>query len=141
MGDYVGVRFKGTVKPEYRNAMKDISMDGSWEMSGIREFNEFGELRRSGFIPCGSLSYMPDEWHNEEFEREYNLETGDWSFKCSLKDPFTLKSFFNLIPFFIEELEYLEYYDELEEYSQKYELIKGKVIIVNEKFIDYSFDC
>lgn len=151
MGMYTGIRFKGFVKPELRKAMETIAMDGSWDESDISEFKEFGHIGRSSFIPCGSLAYMPDEWEAEPydkygcgtptdgFERTYDEETGYWAFQCSLKNyESEIESFFDLIPFFIEKIEHLEYFYEEWDYSTKYELINGKVICTDEKFIKYN---
>ena len=63
MGMYTGLRFKGIVKEEFRNEFENIALRGDWEESENEVFKEFGNVSRAGFIPCGALAYMPDEWH------------------------------------------------------------------------------
>lgn len=151
MGMYTGIRFKGYVKPEYRKAMETIAIDGSWNESDIQEFAEFGQIGRSSFIPCGSLSYMPDEWEGapynkyhdgvptDGFERTYNAGTGYWTFQCSLKNyESEIESFFGLIPLFIEKIEHLEYFYEEWDYSSRYDLYNGMVFKIDNKFIKYN---
>lgn len=161
MGMYTGIRFKGFVKPEFRETMKEIAMEGNWDESEVKEFAKFGLLMRSSFIPCGGLSYMPDEWEtdyiNEKgereisfgsyykqadtdgFERTYNEETGYWAFQCSLKNyESEIETFFNLIPFFIEKIEHLEYFYEEWDWSTRYDLVNGNVVEINDKFVQYN---
>lgn len=138
MGMYTGIRFKGYVKQEFKEIFNDIALYGDWEESNISEFNEFGNIPISSFIPCGVLSYMPDEWDNDSFNRSYDKNTGFWKFSCSLKNgDNTIEHFIELIPFFIETVEYFEYYYEEWEYSQKWELIDNQMIKINNEFIKY----
>ena len=138
MGMYTGIRFKGHVKQKFREIFNDIALYGDWEESNISEFKEFGNISRSSFIPCGVLSYMPDEWDNDSFNRSYDKNTGFWKFSCSLKNyDDTIWKFIELIPFFIETVEYFEYYFEELQYSQKWELINNKMIQTDDKFIKY----
>ena len=62
MGMYTGLRFKGTVKEEFRNEFEGIALEGNWEESNSDVFKQFGSVSRASFIPCGALAYMPDEW-------------------------------------------------------------------------------
>lgn len=151
MGMYTGIRFKGIVKEEFRDKFEDIAMSGEWNESDVPEFKKFGNISRSGFIPCGVLAYMPDEWEEEPFdkwyngiptdgfERTYNKETGRWTFQCSLKNyENEIETFFELIPFFVESIEHLEYFYEEWGYSSRYDLVDGKVVLINDKFIKYN---
>lgn len=157
MGMYTGIRFKGIVKPEFRRNFKEIALEGAWEESRIHIFKSFGiNVGRSSFIPCGSLSYMPDAWgqvisfddgfenyktsgDTDGFDRTYDEETGRWTFQCSLKNyENEIESFFELIPEFIESIEHLEYFYEEWKYSEKYDLVNGKVTLVEPKFINYG---
>ena len=148
---YTGIRFKGYVKPDFRKAMETIAMDGSWDESEVPKFKKFGRIGRSSSIPCGALAYMPDEWeqapYNEYhdgvptdgFERTYDAETGYWTFQCSLKNYRSeIESFFDLIPFFIEKIEHLEYFYEEWDYSSRYDLYNGMVFKIDSKFIKYN---
>lgn len=164
MGMYTGIRFKGYVKEEFRSKFESIAMHGEWEDSEDTKFKDFGDTySRASFIPCGSLSYMPDEWEKDYidengnkqfafanyyiqvatdgFEREYNENTGYWAFQCSLKNyEDEIEAFFKLIPYFIEKIEYLEYYYETWTYSYKYELIDGTVALTNDRYKKYGYD-
>lgn len=159
MGMYTGIRFKGYVKPEFRQDFEDIALNGEWEESNIKEFREFGKkFGRASFIPCGSLSYMPDEWESfndgfekysnlwwasavatDGFERTYDKETGYWAFQCSLKNyEDEIENWFELVPLFIERIDHLEYFYEEWEYSRRYDLIGGKIVRVENQFIKYN---
>lgn len=163
MGMYTGIRFKGVVKERFRKGFDVIAIDGNWGDFDDEYFEEFSKIGRSCFIPKGSLSYMPDEWEQnvldengnvilepwdypkkkdvDEFERSYDEQTGKWIFQCSLKNyESEIEQFFELVPYFIESIEYLEYFYEEWEYSKKYELIDGKVIRTSDKFIKYGDD-
>ena len=151
MGMYTGIRFKGYVKPEFRKEMSKISLTGDWNESSIQEFVEFGKISRSSFIPCGALAYMPDEWETEPFDKygdgtptdgfesTYNEETGYWTFQCSLKNyEGEIEAFFEIIPFFIEKIEHLEYFYEEWDWSTKYDLVDSNVVEVEDKFVKYN---
>ena len=148
MGMYTGIRFKGIVKPEFRKELIGIAMFGEWENANSEIFQEFGKLDRSGFIPCGALCYMPNGWDDgkfphaeatDGFSRTYHEDTGYGSFQCSLKNyNYEIEQFFKIIPKFIEKIEHLEYYYEEWEYSEKYDIIDGEVVLVDERFIKYQ---
>lgn len=158
MGMYTGIRFKGYVKPKFRQDFKEIALNGDWKNHHDKILRGFGELDRSNFIPCGSLSYMPDEWqsYNENFkkyssewfesakdtngfDRKWNGETGYWTFQCSLKNyEGEIEEWFKIVPYFIERIEHLEYFYEEWDYSKQYDLVDGEVKIINEKFRDYG---
>ena len=150
MGMYTGIRFKGYIKPEFRENFELIALDGDWKESSDEIFKKYGEYSRASFIPCGALSYMPDEWETDPrnyeysqatdgFKRSYNNETGYWTFQCSLKNyDDTIEEFFKLLPYFIKSIEHLEYFYEEWDYSTQYNLIDGKIVEINDKFIKYN---
>lgn len=151
MGMYTGLRFKGTVKEKFRNDFENIALKGDWEESDDEVFKEFGNVSRAGFIPCGSLAYMPNEWETspynkygdgvptDGFDRTYNKETGRWTFQCSLKNyENTIEEFFKIVPYFIQEVEHAEVFYEEWRYSSKFELIDGKMVETDYKFIEYN---
>lgn len=145
MGMYTGLRFKGVVAPEFRVMFRSIAMSGMWDKSLDPNFRNFGNLSRASFIPCGMLSYMPDSWESstgvatDGFERDYNVETGYWAFQCSLKNyEEEIEDFLELLPYFILSVEHVEVFYESWEYSKKYDLIKGRIELVNPKFIKYQ---
>jgi len=156
MGMYTGIRFKGYVKKDFRDSFEQIALEGDWENSNNSTFRDFGKISRSKFIPCGCLSYMPDEWEvydeslkgtnkyyssakdADGFERTWNKETGYWTFQCSLKNyESEIEEWFKIVPYFIEKIEHLEYFYEEWEYSDQYNLIDGEIKLVNEEFIKY----
>lgn len=158
MGMYTGVRFKGYVKPGFRSKFENIALNGEWFNNSDYVFNNFGYFGRSSFIPCGSLSYMPNEWETYDstlrryssewynsakdtdgFERTWDAETGYWTFQCSLKNyENEIEEWFKILPYFIESIEHLEYYYEEWTYSRKYDLVDGKIMLINERFIKYK---
>lgn len=151
MGMYTGLRFKGIVKEEFRNEFENIALSGDWEESENEVFKEFSNVSRAVFIPCGALAYMPDEWetapYNEYgdgvptdgFDRTYDKETGRWTFQCSLKNyNNTIEEFFEIVPYFIEEIEHAEVFYEEWRYSTKIELVDGKIVEADNKFIEYN---
>lgn len=143
MGMYTGLRFKGIVKEKFRKDFEDIALYGDWENSNNKVFRRFGNVSRSGLIPCGGLAYMPDKWEIEafdnNFDRTYNKNTGRWTFQCSLKNyDNTIEKFLEIVPYFIEEVEYTEVFYEEWRYSKRYELIDGKMLMTNDKFIEYN---
>lgn len=134
MGMYTGLRFKGVVKPEFRETFESIALEGKWEDSNYPLFSEFGnQYGRASFIPCGALSYMPDEWDNDpEFKRYWNAETGEWIFQCSLKNyEGEIQKWLKMIPYFIDEIEHLEYLYEESTRSSLYNFVDGELKIVD----------
>ena len=86
---------------------------------------------------------MPDKWDIEvfdnNFDRTYNEKTGKWTFQCSLKNyNNTIEKFLEIVPYFIEEVEHVEVFYEEWRYSKKYELVDGKMLMTNDKFIEYN---
>ena len=151
---YTGLRFKGVVKKEFRYNFEKIAMNGAWEDSNDEVFKGFSKISRAMFIPCGALSYMPDEWETEPFDeyrngkptdgfdRTYNRETGRWTFQCSLKNyDDTIGKFLEIVPYFIEEVEHAEVFYEECRYSKRYELVDEKIIMTDDKFIEYNKYC
>ena len=150
MGMYTGLRFKGIVKEEFRDSFEDIAMYGKWSESNDPMFLLFNEDYRAPFIPCGWLAYMPEEWQIESidwkytidtdgFNRTYNKDTGRWTFQCSLKNyEHTIEKFLDMVPYFVESVEHVEVYYEEWRWSEKWELINGKMVMVNDKFVDYD---
>lgn len=151
MGMYTGLRFKGIVKEEFRSEFENIALSGDWIESNNYVFRQFGNNSRAVFIPCGALSYMPDEWEEapydkfrngvptDGFDRTYNKETGRWTFQCSLKNyNDTIEEFMEIVPYFIEEVEHAEVFYEEWQYSIKLELVDGKMKVTNDKFIEYN---
>ena len=107
-------------------------MPGEWEEDYI---NDDGEKEIDFASYCKQVA-------TDGFERSYDVSTGYWTFQCSLKNyEQEIQSFFELIPFFVESIEHLEYFYEEWDYSAKCELINGKVIGTDKKFIKYNNYC
>ena len=145
MGMYTGLRFKGIVKKEYREDIELLLNDPEeWKACKHKELHEFGNsFDRSGFIPFGSLSYMPDCWEGEPydekkpwdcpdtdgFDRKFNRETGYWSFQCSLKNyEDEIEYFINkIVPLICDKVIHCEEFYEEWEVSNLYELEDGEI--------------
>ena len=139
MGMYTGLRFKGVVKEEFRAKFEDIALEGSWEDSDDEKFIEFSKDFRSSFIPCGMLAYMPWDEDDKEFTRTYDAKTGRWTFQCSLKNyNDTIEAFLDMVPYFIESVEFCEVLYEEWAWSTKYELIGSVMIETENKFTCYG---
>lgn len=145
MGDYTGLRFKGILKKKFREDFEIIALEGEWSEHVDTVIQKFSEVERSFLIPCGVSSYFPNEWIDKNdkatdgFETSYNKETGYWIFQCSLKNyKNTIQEFFSILPYFIEKIEYLEYYYEEDDFSKQYSLIDGKIKLINDKFKKYK---
>jgi hypothetical protein len=141
MGNYTGLRFKGVIKKEFRKDFEPIAMEGAWDVA-IKDskFLDFSCDFRASFIPCGALCYMPGSWETDDvIERTYDQNTGLWTFQCSLKNyGETIENFLEMVPYFIESVEYCEVLYEEWSHSARYELVKGKMIITDEFFKKYD---
>jgi hypothetical protein len=65
MGMYTGLRFKGTVKENFREEFENIALTGEWENAIDEKIKNFSNVSRASFIPCGVLNYMPSSWEDE----------------------------------------------------------------------------
>lgn len=157
MGMYTGLRFKGYVKPEFREEFKrftDMSLDWQerkWDKFSDPVLQNYSKIERASFIPYGALAYMPDDWQTntdeygdgdatDGFERTFNPETGYWTFQCSLKNySDTIEEFFKIIPHFIESVEHAEVFYEVWDWSEKYELINNQMKMTNNQFVRYNY--
>ena len=127
MGMRTSLRFKGTVKEQFLKNFENIALAGEWHNASDKNLKKFSSLDRARLIPTGEFAYMPIEWADEK-RREYNENTGEWVFTCSLKDyDDTVEEFFKLVPYFIKDLEYAEVYSETYNHLIKYELNDGVV--------------
>lgn len=132
MGDYMSMRFKGTIKPEYRSAIEEVNDDGFWEALGVATSIGYDTLNRYTFIPCGQLSYPPVEWEDESSEyyvRSFNEDTGEWIFQCSIKSSGEhdleydkeIKMFMNeIVPVICEKVDNFELWHEFWSNPDKY---------------------
>jgi hypothetical protein len=145
MGMYTGLRCKVIVKPEYREEMKHIAeQDYEWSESNLDFMKKYDEEHsRATFIPRGALSYMPRSWEEgpfggsgfggkatDGFERNFDPETGLWTFQCSLKNYEDTIEYFmdHVLSRISEKVIHLEYYYEEWDKSIMYDIVDGKVI-------------
>ncbi|KZE65034.1 hypothetical protein AV545_03690 [Paenibacillus jamilae] len=160
MGMYTGLRCKVYIKEEYREELQRLHEEGyEWGTSDFDFMRRFGRFGRASFIPCGSLSYMPDEWEDipkkddgsldywngkatDGFERGFSFETGYWTFQCSLKNyESEIEAFFEeVLPRIADSIEHLEYYYEEWSNSIFYELKDGKIVQGDREVIKYGYD-
>jgi hypothetical protein len=160
MGMYTGLRCKVYIKEEYRVELQRLHEEGyEWGTSDFDFLRGFGRFSRASFIPCGSLSYMPDEWEdiprkddgsldywsgkaNDGFEINFSFETGYWAFQCSLKNyESEIEAFFEeVLPIITDSIEHLEYYYEEWSSSIFYDLEDGKIVQSDREGIRYGYD-
>lgn len=141
MGMYTGLRVKVIVKDEYREMINAINNGANWS-----DFSEqysflanYAKQGRAEFIPCGVLCYMPKEWEigkypnttaTDGFETSIDMQSGLWTFQCSLKNyNDEIEQFFaEVLPNIINKSIHIEYrYEEMDE-SEMYEFENGKII-------------
>jgi hypothetical protein len=129
MGMYTGLRFKGIIKKEFIKEIAKIRLNGEWENSNDKVLRGFSKISRYRDIPCGALSYMPDEWDDDVNFYKFDINTRFWAFQCSLKNyDYTIEEFFKIIPYFTEYLIHLEkFYEDWEE-PEFYILEDNKII-------------
>ena len=140
MGMYTGLRVKVTVKEEYRGMINEINNGAEWREFSTRHpfVAEYARLGRSEFIPSGMISYMPDYWETEDYEatdgfdRKIDMETGYWTFQCSLKDyENEIEKFLDeVLPNIITSSEHIEYFYEEWDSGRLYEFVDGKLVVI-----------
>jgi hypothetical protein len=158
MGMYTGLRFRGYIKPEYRQMIQEILGDYDnwqdrkhWEHY-IEQFpflENFATLPRASMIPFGGHAYMPDVWDNKEnivtssFKRQFDMETGYFAFSCSLKNyDDEIDTFISeVIPIMCESTDHIEeFYEEWHE-SNLYALKDGLIVDAGHiSYYDESYD-
>lgn len=109
MGMYTGLR--GTVILNDKGVdMASLKFD--WSASDVGSIKAFSEDGRSGFIPFGVHSYMPDCWGES-----FSLVVGNrWEFSCSLKNyEGTIERFVSdVLPFIADDWNLEMLYEESE---------------------------
>lgn len=165
MGMYTGVRMKVFVKPEFRELIQSINRGAEWS-DFIDEYpflNHYASFGRAGFIPRGTLCYMPDSWEDipkdakgkpdyfkakatDGFERKIDINSGLWTFQCSLKNyEREIECFFaEVLPNIIESAEHIETFYEENSVSTMYDFVDNKIIVSTDKegirYNDYDLD-
>jgi len=159
MGMYTGLRCKVIIKPEFREEFEYLNneVQYEWTESNIDFLREYGEYSRATFIPRGGLSYMPDCWEDvpkkengdrdwlnatptDGFYRDFNKESGLWTFQCSLKNYESTIEYFleNVLSKVVETIIHLEYYYEEWDQSIMFEIIDGQISKSNKEGIKYN---
>lgn len=147
---YTGLRIKVTVKEEYRAMISAINGGAAW-----KDYSEqfpllaaYASLEAAEYIPRGTSSYMPESWTSnvatEGFERSINMDTGNWSFQCSLKNiEGEIQLFFSeVLPNIISDAEHIEYRYEESSKSQYYDFVDGTIKIremLDSEETEYSY--
>ena len=136
MAMYTSLRFEGIVKEKFRNDFEEIALHGNWENIRDEKIKTFGTKYIGIRIPCGRIVSAPEEWGDEI--QKYDKNSGQWIFQCSTSDFQEVDSFIELLPYFIEIVNYCERYIESDIYSKKYELLNDKVVMITAEFIKYG---
>ena len=137
MGDYYGLRVRGTLKEQFRQPIYKAAFEppthnlpiSFWGLiakeTSSPEILKWMKVRRSNFIPRGILCYMP--WKDDDLDWEHTVDTssGQWQFQCSLKSKSTIDYFWeNICPLIFQEITHFEVYDEVLATSTHYHLQK-----------------
>lgn len=155
MADYIGLRCKVIIKPEYREALQELHNETyyDWSEAPFDFMREYGKRRNADGIPTAPLSYMPDSWEepnqtatlyegapSDGFDRSFDLETGYWSFQCSLTNrDQEIETFLNVVLSVIaQEILHLEIYEENAEYGKLYGLVNSEIILTNPQGVKYT---
>ncbi|MGG1338484.1 hypothetical protein ABE196_18850 [Bacillus subtilis] len=146
MGMYTGLRIKVTVKEEYRSMINQINKGATWS-EFVEQFpflSNYAALNRAGSIPNGILCYMPSSWETGEypngiatdgFDTKIDMNTGYWSFQCSLKNyEREIEKFFDeVLVNIISNSEHIEYlYEEWDE-SNYYNFVNGSIKSISDQ--------
>jgi hypothetical protein len=99
MDMHTSLRCKVIIKDEFRKEFEMLNANNfDWSLSTIEFIKKFSDFPRNKFIPNGVFSSRPNHWMQAPydkfgvgvptngFERNFDVETGLWSFQCSLKD-------------------------------------------------------
>ena len=82
---------------------------------------------------CWKTGEYPNQVAADGFERNIDIETGYWTFQCSLKNyEGEIQHFFNeVLPNIIREAEHIEYLYEDWDESTMYDYIDGEIKVRN----------
>ena len=146
MGMYTNLRFKGIIKKEFIEEIQTVMNESEWIKCKHATLLEFSKFSRSDFIPFGSLPYAPSCWEGEPydekkpwfcpatdgFETNFDIETGYWSFQCSLKNYENEIEFFinNVVPLVCEEVIHCEKLYEEDAVSEMFTIENGEIKIL-----------
>lgn len=139
-GMYTGLRIKVTVKKDFYEMINEINNEEADFCDYVDQFpflTNFTKLKRSEQIPSGISAYLPNDWEEGEypnerptdgFERKFDIETGSWTFQCSLKNyDGVIEYFFNdVLANIIQSADHIESKQECEE-SILYQFINGEI--------------
>ncbi|MEH2980280.1 MULTISPECIES: hypothetical protein [Bacillati] len=139
---HTGLRIKVTVKEDFLQMINKINNEESYFTDYIDQFSfltNFAKLKRSALIPSGVSAYMPTGWEigeypNEQatdgFERQFNMDTGFWSFQCCLKNYDNIIEHFltDVLANIIESSEHIETKHEEDDESELFEYVNGEIV-------------
>lgn len=153
MGMYTGLRIKVTVKEEYRLMIEDINDGARWRdyVIDFPFLSDYSQQGKAEFIPSGMLCYMPNSWEEgkfpnqlptDGFDRNIDMQTGEWTFQCSLKNYNSeIEQFLNeVLVNIIADAKHIEYFYEDYKVSRMFDFIDGKIIENHSGGIRYESD-
>lgn len=124
MGMYTQLQFNMIIKPEFRKYC-DVFLNAGWAESDDLKFKEFGKHKHASFIPTG-YNVATDGG-----SEHYTESTGEWMVDCAFKNyDDTLESFLELIPYFIESINFMKVIEETPagEIYTEYKFIEGALV-------------
>jgi len=138
---YTGLRIKVTIKKDFCQMICGINNEESYFNDYVEQFPflaTYAKLKRSELIPSGISAYMPTDWELREqptdgFERKFDMETGIWTFQCTLKNYDSVIEHFltDVLANIIVSAEHIESRHEEDDESIIYKYINGIVVRVN----------
>jgi len=119
MSRWMEIKFKGTVKPEFREAFEKAITEGKWSASEDRFLTDFEENYGDNAILYLGIStgkffweWSASWWNSDGVIDMYDKETGVWQFKNNLNThghgTFYLDFEDEILPYLMESVEWYE---------------------------------
>lgn len=142
-----GLRIKVTVKKDFRQMINKINNEEADFCDYVDQFpflSNYIKLKRSELIPVGISAYMPTNWEEGEypnqqptdgFARKFDVETGFWTFQCSLKNyDRVIEHFFaDVLSNIIVSAEHIECKHEEDHESIIYKYLNNEIVRFDEQ--------
>lgn len=118
MSRWAEVKFKGTVKPELREAFAKAMEMQKWSASGDEVLTDFEECYEDnanlylGISKPSNWEWSVSRWNKDDFHDMYDKETGVWQFKRNY-NTHNHGNFFvdfedEIVPYLMESVEWME---------------------------------
>lgn len=118
MSRWAELKFKGTVKPELREAFAKAMEMQKWSASGdevLTDFEEYYEDDANLYLGISKPSdweWSVSRWNEDDFNDMYDKETGVWQFKRNY-NTHSHGMFFQdfedeIVPYLMESIEWME---------------------------------